>query len=173
MHWVQGLRQCILSIVTAYLVCGIIHAGYYDCFAMSIGYQVFLVLCVVYCILGVRSIACILGIGSLGIRAYALDATSRMTTQFSLQITYKSHEISNSNCIMNNPKFLSMLTTVNYIQLYHTPTCQLSTVNFNGPFSHNWMGHSAVIGCSYGSYIKQAWIQKNCTKRVNRNSYIN
>jgi len=22
-HWVQGLRQCILSIVTAYLVCGI------------------------------------------------------------------------------------------------------------------------------------------------------
>ena len=148
-HWVQGLRQCILSIVTAW-ASGI--SG------------------VMYCILGVRSIACILGIGSLGIRAYALDATSRMTTQFSLQITYKPHEISNSNCIMNNPKFLSMLTTVNYIQLYHTPTCQLSTVNFNGPFSHNWMGHSAVIGCSYGSYIKQVGIQNNCTKRVNRNS---
>ena len=32
------------------------HAGYYDCFAMSTGHQAFLVLCVVYRILGGRSI---------------------------------------------------------------------------------------------------------------------
>jgi len=42
---------------------------------MGVGHQVFLVLYIVYCALG------ILGIRSLGIRAYALDATSRATAK--------------------------------------------------------------------------------------------
>ena len=53
-----------------------LRARYFDCYAMSLWHQVFLVLCIVYCVPGIRSVVywvCrVLGIRSLGIRALCI-----------------------------------------------------------------------------------------------------
>ena len=56
-----------------------LRARYCDCCAMSLWHQVFLVLCIVYCVLRIRSMVYwVLGHWVLGL--YALDVTSRATT---------------------------------------------------------------------------------------------
>jgi len=61
-----------------------LHARYCDCCAMSLWHQVFLVLCIVYCVPGIRSVVYwVLGHWVLG--PYALDVTSQATITSSTQ----------------------------------------------------------------------------------------